>query len=205
MGQDLGALVALESPCGVSGEGDVATPQGESADYGDRVAKAIRAMRKQAGLNTVELAHALSDELDRTIRPKDVTRWETSAHIPKADVFLAVMQVAGLPDPELLSLNTQETLRQQVMRLERAFRQAQLKSGGRAPEHPELPSEHRSSYLTVAEAAKMLGVSRQTLNQWTNTNRMPAYRWESKKVLIPADVERMAEDLRRKADTSPET
>lgn len=197
---DSAALVAVESPCGVLGQGEAATP----ANYGERVARAIRSMRKQAGLNTPELARALSDELDHIIRAKDVTRWETGTHVPKADVFLAVMQVTGLPDPETLSLNTQETLRQQVLRLERAFRQAQLKSGGRAPELPELPPEHRDSYLTMAQAAKMLGISRQTLYQWTNANRIPAYRWESKKVLVPSDVERALEEIRRKADTSPE-
>lgn len=161
-------------------------------DYSKRVAAAMRAMRLRAGLNTSQMAGAISDELGRLIRPKDVSRWEGSTHTPKADVFYAVMQISGVSDPT--KPDTSGTLWEQAPRLRRMFEQALSDHGLISVPLSPLPPEHRSDFLTVLEAAKLRGVSKQTVYHWIEVKRLPAYLWLGKRVVVRADVERVEVD-----------
>ena len=56
-----------------------------------------------------------------------------------------------------------------------------------------MPSRGESSYLTLPEAAKLLGFSVRTITRWVNNGRLPYIVIGGKKLLARDDVHSMLE------------
>ena len=126
------------------------------------VAVDLRQMRGREGarLTQKDMAVALSRELGRNIPESSVARWENGHKLAGADVYRAYMQLTAAAHPtdvdERLLWRQMES---RVARLERASGLPTL----------DLP---RDDLLTLAEAARLIKVSRQTIHNWIKAGKV---------------------------------
>lgn len=189
----MGAGEALEFGLPVAEESEVAGH--DRPNYGRVVAEQLKGLRERAGLHQTEMAKAMSSELGRNIDLPAWNRWEKGHQMPKSDILVAAMRVAGIPDPaeaprdprRVLETELQDLKRQVEMLSRRVSRDDQL---------PMLPTTMRGEgrWLTVADAAKRVKVSRETLYAWIRDKRVPAYVWMGRTVLTVRDLDRLASE-----------
>lgn len=160
--------------------------------YARLVAEQMRALRMRAGLNSEQMAAALSKELTRKILPPSLSRWENGHQLPLSDIFLATMRVAGLSLPS-------EAVDDQIRALQREIavltKQADTLARYQASygSLPILPEAHRRNgkHLTITQAAKRVGRTRETMYSWVKRNRVRGYLWMGKIVVLPEDLDRL--------------
>lgn len=149
-------------------------------------------------MTTAMFGQALGDELGREgpINENLITKWEQGYQVPGADVFLAVLDLAGISGdiaaltegsapPKTLDPRMNQMLREmQDMRglvtalAEGRFRRLSLPLA----EGPE------SDYITMQEASTLMSVSRATIYNRLAAGRLQGYRLGSQTVLRRSDV-----------------
>lgn len=170
--------------------GNQATVEEEGTDYARVVADQMRALRGRAGLTSEAMAAALSGELGRRVHPPSLSRWERGHQMPKSDVLLAAMRIAGLALPSEAPADPRHVLEQELAALRRQVEMMARRMKG-SDATPLLPPAHRTAgkYLTVAQAAKRAGVTRETMYSWVRANRVRGYAWMGRTVVLPEDVD----------------
>lgn len=116
------------------------------------------------------MAKALGRELGRNIPESSVARWESGHKLAGADVYLAYETIA-----KSASQGTRDSMDERMTRVERALSLLPLDLAG-------------DDLLTVAQAAKLAKVSRQTIHNWVKAARV-RYVTQGRRLLISrADV-----------------
>jgi len=149
-------------------------------------------MRGRTGVRLTQagMAAILGRELRRSIPETSIARWESGFKLAGADVYRAYIDITAAARPsDVGGTDERALLRQRVQRLE--SRTVQLE---RALEMatPSLSLTNEELW-TVAEAAREVHVSRQTVHNWVRAAKV-RYVTQGRRLLVSrADVVAMAQ------------
>lgn len=159
----------------------------DSSGYRHRAASEMRRIRSRTGLNKSDFARALSKELAKNYLPHHVTRWEAGDQLPKTDIFLAALAVAGVDDPLCgEQAGTPSAVQRRLNAMQEQLAQL-MAASGRQLMLP--PAPEGQEFLSTQQAARALGVTRQTVYKAIGDGRLTAYRQGTRTVLLAAEVQ----------------
>ena len=162
----------------------------------------MKNLRLRLGMSTTEMGKALAEETgrDKSIAASKVSQWELGYHMPGADVYLAVLDLAGLAGDITNVIEGKTPLpRTQDPQVAAMMREmSELRSlvsnitEGRLRRLEFPPADGpEADYVTMQEAAKALSLSRGTIYNRIAKGTVPAYKLGSQTVLRRSDLAKL--------------
>lgn len=162
----------------------------------------MKNLRHRLGMSTIEMGKALAEELNRpkAIAASKISQWELGYHMPGADVYLAVLDIAELAgditnvvEGKTPLPRTQDPKVAAMMREMSEIRSLVTTIAEGKYRRLNLPPAEgpTSEYVSTREAAEVLSVSHGTIYNRIGQGRIAAYRLGSQTVIKRRDLAKL--------------
>ncbi len=144
----------------------------------------LRRMRGPSGarLTLRQMAEALGRELHRRIPESSAARWESGVKMPGADVYRAYITISGAARPFDVGGRDERAIPAgRLAEIDRRLREIERERGIK-------PSGDVADPISSTQAARLAGVSRQSVHNWVGEGSVRAVHQGTRLYVSQADV-----------------